>query len=87
MLMLHQPTPRTGEVDQDSCGNCGCCARCRRARANTRARHVLRRFRSALRRYLAQPSFWLGISLSFPIEHFLWEKVWPFDLLTKLLGL
>lgn len=31
--------------------------------------------------------FWLGITLSFPMEHLLWEKLWPFYLLTKALGL
>jgi len=31
--------------------------------------------------------FWLGTFLSFPLEHLLWEKVWPFSLLTKLMGL
>ena len=32
-------------------------------------------------------SFWLGVTLSFPLEHFIWEKVWPFYMLTELLGL
>lgn len=27
-------------------------------------------------------SFWLGLTLGFPLEHFLWEKIWPFNLLT-----
>ena len=36
---------------------------------------------------LGKPSFWIGTTLSFPLEHFLWEKVWPFTLLTKALGL
>lgn len=36
---------------------------------------------------LTSVSFWIGITLSFPIEHFLWEKVPPFSWLTKLLGL
>lgn len=31
--------------------------------------------------------FWFGVTLSFPIEHFIWEKLWPFNLLTKALGL
>lgn len=30
---------------------------------------------------------WLGFTLSFPIEHFIWEKLWPFYLVTKFLGL
>lgn len=32
-------------------------------------------------------AFWMGVTLSFPIEHFLWEKVWPFYKLTALMGL
>jgi hypothetical protein len=29
--------------------------------------------------------FWLGVTVSFPIEHFIWEKVWPFKLFTEFL--
>jgi hypothetical protein len=32
-------------------------------------------------------SFWLGLTLGFPVEHFLWEHVWPFKLISKWLGL
>ncbi len=32
-------------------------------------------------------SFWLGLTLGFPFEHFLWEHVWPFKLISKWLGL
>ena len=31
--------------------------------------------------------FWLGLTLGFPIEHFLWVKVWPLSLLTFWSGL
>lgn len=31
--------------------------------------------------------FWLGVTVSFPLEHLLWEKLWPFNLLTKVMGL
>ncbi len=31
--------------------------------------------------------FWLSLTLGFPVEHFLWEKVWPFKLLTRSRGL
>lgn len=31
--------------------------------------------------------FWLGITFSFPFEHLLWEKLWPFYLLTKAFGI
>jgi hypothetical protein len=33
------------------------------------------------------PSFWLGTMVSFPLEHFLYEKVWPFTLITHWMGL
>lgn len=28
---------------------------------------------------LSSPQFWLGITFTFPIEHFLWTQVWPFS--------
>jgi hypothetical protein len=31
-------------------------------------------------------SFWIGITLSFPLEHYLYEKVYPFTLVAKFLG-
>lgn len=31
--------------------------------------------------------FWAGLTMGFPLEHLLWEKVWPFKLLTAWLGL
>ena len=31
--------------------------------------------------------FWAGMTLGFPLEHWLWEHVWPFVLLTRWLGL
>ena len=36
---------------------------------------------------LAQPGFWIGTFAGFPLEHLVWEKLWPFSLLTKFLGL
>lgn len=33
------------------------------------------------------PTFWIATTISFPLEHFIWEKVWPLSLLTKWLGL
>ena len=39
------------------------------------------------RSVLLSVEFWLGATLSFPLEHFIWEKVWPFTIITKLLGL
>jgi hypothetical protein len=31
--------------------------------------------------------FWLGLTMGFPLEHFLWQKLWPFTIITNLLGL
>jgi hypothetical protein len=31
--------------------------------------------------------FWLGLTLGFPVEHLIWEKLWPFKLLTQWWGL
>lgn len=31
--------------------------------------------------------FWVGLTIGFPVEHFIWEKIWPFTLITKWLGL
>lgn len=36
---------------------------------------------------LLSVGFWLGLTLGFPVEHFLWEKIWPFKLLTQYIGL
>jgi hypothetical protein len=36
---------------------------------------------------LLAPSFWIGMTLGFPLEHFIWEKVWPFKEITHWLGL
>lgn len=32
-------------------------------------------------------SFWIGMTIGFPLEHFLYEKVWPFKLITEAMGL
>ena len=39
------------------------------------------------RNLLTQWQFWLGLTMGFPLEHLLWEKVWPFKLLTQWWGL
>ena len=31
--------------------------------------------------------FWIGVTISYPLEHFLWEHVWPFKLVMQFLGL
>lgn len=36
---------------------------------------------------LQDSSFWIGVTLSFPIEHFIWEHLWPFNLITHWMGL
>ncbi len=36
---------------------------------------------------LSETSFWIGVTVSFPIEHYLWTKVWPFYLLSSVMGL
>ena len=36
---------------------------------------------------LLSASFWIGLTCSFPLEHFIWEKLYPFNLITKWLGL
>lgn len=36
---------------------------------------------------LSDYRFWIGVTVSFPLEHFLWTKVWPFSLLAETLGL
>ena len=41
----------------------------------------------ACRSLLLKWQFWIGITLGFPLEHLIWEKIWPFKLLTEFLGL
>jgi len=36
---------------------------------------------------LTNLQFWIGLTLGFPVEHLLWEKVWPFYHLTRWWGL
>jgi len=31
--------------------------------------------------------FWVGLTLGYPLEHFIWEKLWPFYLISKFFGL
>lgn len=39
------------------------------------------------RRAVSDWGFWLGLTVGFPIEHFLYEKVFPFTLISQALGL
>jgi hypothetical protein len=48
--------------------------------------HSLLRLRLFNRRHPIL-AFILGTTIGFPIEHILYDKVWPFTLVTKLLGL
>ena len=32
-------------------------------------------------------SFWFGLTMGFPFEHFLWQRVWPFRLISQWIGL
>lgn len=48
---------------------------------------VWSRLHHQLRTTVFSLSFWLGLTLGFPFEHFLWEHVWPFKLISKWLGL
>ena len=48
---------------------------------------VIVRCYHASKELLLRWQFWAGLTLGFPLEHLLWEKVWPFSLLTKWMGL
>lgn len=39
------------------------------------------------RNVLTDYTFWIGITVSYPLEHALYEKVWPFTLVKEFLGL
>jgi len=39
------------------------------------------------RNLITDYQFWIGVTLSYPIEHYLWEHVWPFSLVKLLLGI
>ena len=39
------------------------------------------------RSLLTNWQFWVGLTLGFPLEHLLWEKVWPFSVITDWMGL
>lgn len=32
-------------------------------------------------------AFWAGMTIGFPLEHYLWVKVWPFSAVTSWMGL
>ena len=39
------------------------------------------------RALLTNWQFWAGMTLGFPVEHLIWEKLWPFSLVTRWFGL
>ena len=84
-MQVHQPAALI-RAEYPPCG-CGRCARCRYARACAPVHGLLGKSIAGMRAFLVDPSFWLGVSLSFPLEHFFWEKLWPMRLLTRFLGL
>jgi hypothetical protein len=40
-----------------------------------------------VRTTLGSPAFWIGVTLTYPIEHLLWEKVWGFRHIAEWLGM
>jgi len=34
---------------------------------------------------LLSGTFWIGLTVSYPFEHWLWEKVWPFSIIGHFL--
>lgn len=41
----------------------------------------------ACKSVLGSYGFWVGTIVSWPIEHYLYAKVWPFKLLSKFMGI
>lgn len=41
----------------------------------------------SVKQVLGSTAFWIGSTVTFPLEHFLYEKVWPFVLIKDALGL
>ena len=48
---------------------------------------ILHRCYHSCRTVVSSWQFWLGMTLGFPFEHYLWEKVWGFRMVTEWLGL
>lgn len=47
----------------------------------------LNRCYHSCRSTVSQPNFWIGLTLGWPLEHFLYEHVWPFTWIARLLGI
>jgi hypothetical protein len=54
---------------------------------HTDSKGIIHKCYHECREVFAQWGFWIGVTVSFPIEHFIWEKVPPFKYLTTLIGL
>jgi hypothetical protein len=54
---------------------------------HTDERGVLVRCYHESKNLLTNWRFWAGMTLGFPAEHLLWEKVFPFYLITHWMGL
>jgi hypothetical protein len=39
------------------------------------------------RNVLMDYAFWIGTLIAFPLEHALYEKIWPFTIVKEFLGL
>jgi len=48
---------------------------------------IVHRCYHSCRNLLTNWQFWAGLTLGFPVEHLLWEKLWPFYLVTQWFGL
>ncbi len=49
--------------------------------------HPMDKIKKAGGDILTDWKFWLGMTIGFPFEHFLWTKVWPLYEITEALGL
>ncbi len=48
---------------------------------------ILHRCFHNCRNVLTSWQLWLGMTIRFPFEHYIYTKIWPFKLLTGFLGL
>ena len=50
-------------------------------------RGVIHRCYHECKQVFTQAGFWIGVTVSFPLEHFIWTKVPGFMYISKLMGL
>lgn len=48
---------------------------------------ILHRCYHECKQVVTQWGFWIGVTVSFPIEHFIWEKLPGFSHISRMLGL